>query len=278
MNDNKIFSDAQYRFRSGRSCSIQLLEILDNWTESLDKGVPIDVIYLDFAKAFDRVSHGHLIHKLHKLGIRGIVLNWIRDFLSRRTQCVRIGSTLSSWTDVVSGVPQGSVIGPILFLCFINDLPDIVSGIVKIFADDTKLFSPVTTNEECYNLQSDLDNLSDWSDKWKLTFNAKKCKVLHLGSSNSDFRYSMRDPDGNYSAIEAVTNEKDLGVTFDERLSFNQHITNITNKAQRTLGLVHRSFECLDEEMFLPLYTALIRPTLEYGSWVWLHCIVLHSI
>ena len=224
---------------------------------------------MDFSKAFDRASHDHLIHKLHKLGIRGTALDWIRNFLTNRTQCVRVGSSMSSWTEVVSGVPQGSVVGPILFLCFINDLPNVVTGIVKIFADDTKLFSQVPETEYCEQLQSDLDNLCNWSDEWKLSFNAKKCKVLHIGSKNEHFRYTMKDTDGNYSYIDPVPFEKDLGVTFDENLNFDQHITNITNKAQRVLGLIHRSFEYLDKDMFLPLYKSLIRPTLEYGSCVW---------
>ena len=207
MISNKICADAQYGFMSGRSCVIQLLEIFDEWAHMQDSGVPIDIIYLDFAKAFDCVSHGLLLFKLKKLGIVGQLFNWVKDFLHNRTQCVRVGSSVSSWADVVSGVPQGNVLGPILFLCFINDLPDVVSGIVKTFADDTKLYSQVPNIEESENLLVDLDKLCDWSEKWKLSFNADKCMVMHIGSN------------------ESMTNEKDLGITFDNKLNFDQHIS-----------------------------------------------------
>ena len=269
LSENHLLADEQYGFRPGRSCAVQLLEILEEWTKLLDEGVPIDVIYLDFSKAFDSVSHSHLLYKLHKLGIQGKLLEWLESFLSERQQRVRIGSSLSSWAPVVSGVPQGSVLGPILFLCFINDLPDVVSGIVKIFADDTKIYSHVPNQDLCDKLQTDLDNLCKWSDEWKLSFNVKKCKVLHIGKNNSNCRYSMPDKDGNYIYVEPVQTEKDLGVTFDENLSFEDHISNITSKAQGVLSLIHRSFEYLDKEMFLTLYKSLIRPILEYGSCVW---------
>lgn len=266
---NNLLSDNQYGFRAGRSCSIQLLEILDSWSESHDKGIPVDIIYLDFSKAFDSVDHSRLLFKLNKLGVRGGLLQWIESFLTNRQQCVRVGSAISSSADVVSGVPQGSVLGPVLFLCYINDLPNVVQGIVKIFADDTKIFSEALTEDHCQKLQTDLDNLCDWSREWKLSFNATKCKVLHIGHKNEQFRYTMQDTDGNFVNITSVTSEKDLGVTFDCDLNFNQHITNIVNKAQSCLGLIYRSFECLDREMFLHLYKSLVRPILEYGSSVW---------
>ena len=180
-----------------------------------------------------------------------------------------MGASLSTWSDVVSGVPQGSVLGPILFLCFINDLPEVVSGFVKVFADDTKIYSEVPNTSSCEKLQTDLDNLNVWSRDWKLAFNASKCKVIHIGSANENYRYTMTDNDGNHSYIETVSNEKDLGVTFDNQLSFEDHINIITMKARRTLGIIHRSFEFLDRSMFLTLYKSLVRPVLEYGSSVW---------
>ena len=196
MLQNHLFSDDQYGFRPGRSCVVQLLEILDEWTKLLDNGNPVDIVYLDFSKAFDTVSHERLLFKLHKLGIRGSVLNWIKSFLTDREQCVRVGTNTSSWSEVISGVPQGSVLGPVLFLCFINDQPNVVEGIVKIFADDTKLYACVSKEEKCEALQKDLDNLCNWSEWWKLSFNSKKCKVLHVGNNNPHYRYTMTDSDG----------------------------------------------------------------------------------
>ena len=140
MMSHNLFCDAQHGFVPGRSCMTQLLVTLELWSELLDSGAPIDVIYLDFRKAFDTVPHQRLIRKLKAYGITGKLLNWISDFLSGREQRVVVNGNLSSWASILSGIPQGSVLGPILFVVFINDLPDVVRSSVKIFADDTKLF------------------------------------------------------------------------------------------------------------------------------------------
>lgn len=269
LNQNKLLSNDQYGFRSGRSCAIQLLEILDEWTQLIDEGNPIDVIYLDFSKAFDKVAHDRLSMKLNNLGICGTVHKWIKSFLQHRVQSVRIGSCVSSWSNVVSGVPQGSVLGPVLFLCFINDLPQVVEGIVKIFADDTKIYSAISDPQQCEKLQQDLDNLCNWSTESKLSFNASKCKVMHIGSNNDCARYTMQDIDGNYVKVEPVASEKDLGVIFDSRLTFEEHITEIASKAHRVTGMIWRSFEFMNKDMFLNLYKSIIRPIVEYGSCVW---------
>ncbi|CAG2209440.1 unnamed protein product [Mytilus edulis] len=156
---NNLHTSSQYGFRPGRSCVTQLLEVLDEWSELIDSGFPLDSIFLDFSKAFDTVPHQRLFLKLEKLGIKGCILNWIKSFLSGRKQCVRINNTTSTWSDVVSGVPQGSVLGPVLFLIFINDLPDVVEGIVKVFADDCKVYSKVSSDYERCKLQENLDRL-----------------------------------------------------------------------------------------------------------------------
>lgn len=269
LNDNNLLSEDQYGFRPGRSCTTQLLEVLEHWSALMDSSFPIDVIYLDFSKAFDTVPHERLLHKLYTLGIHGNVLTWIQSFLSGRTQCVRYRDVYSSWSSVLSGVPQGSVLGPVLFLCFINDLPETVSGLVKIFADDSKLFSNVLDEESRSKLQEDLDKLCDWSSKWKLCFNASKCKVLHMGYKNENQRYTMIDKDENYVALTSVQDEKDLGVTFESSLKFEKHITNCVNKAQRTVGLIKRTFDYMDSDMFLVLYKSIVRPILEYSTCVW---------
>ena len=140
MTTNNLFSEAQHGFLKGKSCVTQLLEYLEDITEAMNNGNDVDVIYLDFCKAFDKIPHRRLIKKLEKYGIKGKVLNWIRDFLSERQQRVFIKGSSSTWTDIASGVPQGSVLGTTLFLVYINDLPEATEGLVKIFADDTKVY------------------------------------------------------------------------------------------------------------------------------------------
>jgi len=268
MDSNNLFIEHQHGFRSQRSCVTQLLEVIDDWYEILDAGGCIDTIYLDFQKAFDTVPHCRLKNKLNSYGIRGNVLKWIEEFLNDRVQSVRIGNTLSEKSKVISGIPQGSVLGPILFLIYINDLPDIVKSSVKLFADDTKLYAEVMSSNDSEKIQEDLNSLAKWSDKWQLKFNADKCKSMHIGRGNPKQEYHMNS--GNKEVtIKQTDCEKDLGVTFDERMKFDIHIANIVNKANQRLGLIRRSFEFMDKTMFLQLYKSLIRPTLEYATVIW---------
>lgn len=258
----------QHGFRSKRSCVTQLLEVIDDWYDILDNKGCIDAIYLDFQKAFDTVPHKRLLNKMHSYGIRGNVLSWIESFLSDRTQKVRIFNTISSEANVISGIPQGSVLGPILFLVFINDLPEVVKSSVKLFADDTKIYSAIESSEDCAKIQSDIDSLSAWSDKWLLKFNAAKCKSMHIGRQNQKHEYHMK-VNGQNVKISQVKEEKDIGVTFDENMKFDIHVSNIVNKANQRVGLIRRSFEYMDKEMFLTLYKSLIRPNLEYATVIW---------
>ena len=264
MEINDLFTVHQHGFRSKHSCTTQLLEVLEHWSEILEQGGSIDCIYLDFAKAFDTVPHKRLLRKLSAYGIRGNILGWIESFLTNRQQQVRVGSSSSSWVPVKSGIPQGSVLGPTLFLVFINDLPEVVTNIVKLFADDTKIYRPIADQTDAENLQKDVDNLQEWSDTWLIRFNTAKCKVMHLGKDNPSFQYTMS---GN--PIEDVHQEKDLGVTFDKELKFSDHIALKVKKANQILGMIRYTFSCLDRDIFLPLYKTLIRPHLEYASTIW---------
>jgi hypothetical protein len=264
MMSHKLFCDEQHGFVPGRSCMTQLLVTLELWSEMLDSGAPIDVIYLDFRKAFDTVPHQRLISKLKAYGIKGKLLGWISDFLSGRSQRVVVNGSLSSWASIFSGIPQGSVLGPILFVIFINDLPDVVNSSVKIFADDTKLFRPLSSSEDEVILQQDLDSLMAWSQKWQLGFNRSKCEVLHLGRVNHRLDYQMGD-----SMLNTTSCVKDLGVFIDEDLKFHQHVAMAVNKASRMLGLVRATFTCLDETTVPRLFTTMVRPHLEYGNSIW---------
>ena len=179
MMENQLFCDTQHGFVPGHSCMTQLLVTLELWSEILDVGDPIDVIYLDFRKTFDTVPHKRLLRKLEAYGIKGDTLTWIRNFLSCRRQMVVVNGKLSSWEEILSGIPQGSVLGPILFIIFINDLPDEVMCTANIFADDTKLFHCINSQEYRVLLQDDLNRLVEWSRQWQMSFNASKCKVTY---------------------------------------------------------------------------------------------------
>ena len=179
MMNNNLFCDEQHGFVPGRDCMTQLLLCLEEWTDMLEKREVFDVIYTDFSKAFDSFPHTRLLTNLQGLGIKGDVLFWIKSFLTKRTQCVNVDGIISDWIMVLSGIPQGSVLGPILFVVFINDMPaEVKNNICKLFADDCKLYGRIEVLDDD-RLQRDLENLEKWSKIWQLPFNAKKCKVVH---------------------------------------------------------------------------------------------------
>lgn len=217
---------------------------------------------MDFQKAFDSVPHRRLIHKLSAYGIKGKLLNWVEDFLSQRKQTVVINGTKSEEREVTSGIPQGSVLGPLLFVVYINDLPNGLKTEAKIFADDTKLYCRSDTDSGAEDLQHDLDKLQEWSDKWLLRFHPDKCCILKIGKENQHDYYLGSE---NRVKLKESSKEKDLGVIVDNKLSFKDHVANCTAKANRIVGLIRRSFDYLSERMFVLLFKSMVRPLLAYG-------------
>ena len=263
---NNLFTTKQYGFIGGRSTALQLLRVLDEWTEALDNGSDIDCVYMDYQKAFDTVPHNRLLKKLEAYGIGTELIEWIRNYLSGRKQQVSINGETSKWHDVTSGIPQGSVLGPIMFVSFINDLPDIVDSTVYLFADDTKIFNVISEQKNKDTLQRDLQKLTEWSNTWLLRFHPEKCKHMHIGRRDSDpeYRYELLG-----RTLEKVSEEKDIGVTIDDQLCFNRHISDKVKKANSMFALLRRIFLHLDEKSFIPLYKTLVRTHLDYASSVW---------
>jgi len=267
MTTFKLFSDSQYGFRSLRSCSLQLLEVMEKWTEWLDEGKSFDcLVYYDFRKAFDTVPHARLIKKLESYGIDGKILSWVTSFLQYRKQRVVVNEDMSEWSEVTSGVPQGSVLGPTLFLIY--DIEDMIESTIRLFADDTKLFNLTQTPRDNETIQRDTDRLSQWCDTWLLRFNTDKCSTLHYGNHNPNKTYSLGDgPDK--TNIPNNSQECDLGIIFSTDLKFRQNINKCINKANSMIGLVRRTFQHITTKQFRKLYKTLIRPQLEYGNLIW---------
>ena len=195
------------------------------WSDALSHQIPIDIVYLDYEKAFDKVPHERLVMQLEKFGITSKPLLWIRNFLTNRTQRVSINGTTSESAPVTSGVPQGSVLGPVLFLIYISGVTSLVENFISLFADDSKLFSKILDDSSIDTLQQDIQALSEWSEKMLMKFNVDKCHVLHLGSNNQDHHYYMPNASRlTYPTLQTVEDEKDLGVIVDSRLNFHKHM------------------------------------------------------
>ena len=270
FTSNNLFCNEQHGFRSQRSCETQLLSIMEHWTKIIDDGNDIDVVYLDFQKAFDKVPHKRLLAKLKAYGLQGNILDWISNFLSNRLQRVVVRRTYSEWSKVISGVPQGSVLGPTLFIIYVNDLPDCINSFVGIFADDTKIYRPISCLNDSVVLQQDINSLSKWCDVWLSFLNFSKCKHVSFGSSTSFtgrqyYFYSDRDT----YQISAVESERDLGIIFNNSLQFKSHINEIIHKANNILGIIKRTFRSRDANTIRLLYTTLVRPILDYASTIW---------
>ena len=265
VETNNRFSNSQHGFRNGRSTQTNMIEYLNVTTKWLDEGKNFDVIYCDFAKAFDKVCHRRLLVKLKEAGIGGKVLKWLEDWLRGRKQRVRVEDELSDWIEVLSSVVQGSVLGGILFDLFIDDI-DVAAleALVWKFADDTKAAKVIESEEDGRKVQAIIDSLAAWAEKWGMAFNVKKCKVLHVGRTNPKFRYTL-----NGEELEAVKEEKDLGVYVEDSLKPSRQCAAAAKAANFALGQLQRSFHYRKKAYLVPLYKTFVRPRLEHAVAAW---------
>jgi hypothetical protein len=265
---NKLMTNQQHGFMQNKACVTNQLETMDYITKQISDGNNVDIIYMDFAKAFDTVPHKRLIQKISAYGIKGKTLDWIRDFLSNRKQRVVMGESVSTWCEIFSGVPQGSVLGPLLFLLFINDLPDQVKCECKLYADDSKLMSLANNKDDKSRLQNDINNIIEWTNKWLVKLNKQKCKVMHIGYKNENYSYKISDGSEEY-VLEETTAERDLGVIISSNLKCENQVNAAVAKAQKALGYIKRTFTYFDAEMVKNLYITFVRPHLEFAVPVW---------
>lgn len=265
LESNSFFTPAQHGFRKSYSCETQLISFTHALHRILDCSSYADCIFLDFAKAFDKVCHQLLLHKLNQLSIDYNVLKWIEYFLANRSQFVYANGYNSSLTDVCSGVPQGTVLGPLLFLIYINDLPSLIKSNIYLFADDCVVVREITNINDSSILQSDLNTIATWCNTWLMKLNINKCKIMRVTrATNTQTSYYL-----NNSPLQLVNSYKYLGVHITSNLTWSLHIQNITNNANRMLGYLRRNFSKAPSSLKLLLYKTLIRSKLEYATSVW---------
>ena len=261
-----ILTDHQHGFRKGRSCETQLALTIDDLARSLNSQGQTDMIIMDFSKAFDCVPHQRLLNKIHHYGVRGPLHAWLASFLTRRYQQVILDGSSSQRVKVTSGVPQGTVLGPLLFLLYINDLPENISSTVRLMADDCVMYKQIRSESDCLDLQKDLDILCQWENRWQMKFNSKKCFVMNITDKRNPIQhsYSMQD-----SVLETVDHHTYLGIEISSKLTWNLHVSNISSKANRTLGLLRRHLHSCKPNIKEIAYKSLVRPKLEFCCSIW---------
>ena len=270
LESNGILADCQHGFRRHHGCETQLLTTITDFTNSYDLNIPTDVAVLDFQKAFDVVSHPKLILKLYSAGIHPITVEWIKGWLSNRNLSVTVNGVKSQRRDVSSGVPQGSVLGPLLFLLFINDMPNSIHfSNLRLFADDSLLYKQIVTDSDSSDLQADLDNLAVWADTWQMSFNTGKCEHMRVSRSTHNQDLSVPDYSFDNSKLSHVESIKYLGVFIDNKLSFDRHISEICKKATCTLHMLMRNLKRARKKTRTIAYKTICRPILEYASQSW---------
>ena len=264
---DKVLHNGQHGFRRGLSCETQLCATYHDISRNVDNGHTIHSVIMDFAKAFDKVPHQLLMQKLSEVpDINKEVLHWIHNFLLERKQRVVVKGKASAELPVTSGVPQGSVLGPTMFLVYINDLPKHINCNISLFADDTLIYQVVDNVTDKQNFQTNIASLHAWADTWGMSFNTNKCSVMV-------FNQSQASPDPKYllgnTPLEVVQQSKYLGVLLQSDLRFTNHISEKVSKANRQLGMIKRALYNAPSSAKLLAYTSLCRPVVEYAAPVW---------
>ena len=267
IEGNGLLSQSQHGFRHGRSCMTQLVEHLDAVLGDLELGYNADVMLLDMAKAFDKVSHQKLLEKLNKFGIGGKLLNWIESFLVGRSQSVVVQGVMSTSAEVKSGVPQGTVLAPLLFLLYVDDLASVLKhSSIRLFADDAKVHKTIQTEGDRKLLLEDLGRIDQWAKENSMQLHSNKYQLLqHGGNEELKCPYNL----SNGHIVSSTETVRDLGVTVDTGLNWKDHITEICGKAKQVSGRILRSFESRDKDTMLTLLKSFVRPQLEYVSPIW---------
>jgi hypothetical protein len=263
LERHRILTSLNHGFRSGYSCEAQLLGTLHDFMKAYDAGLQTDVAILDFSKAFDTVQHKKLLSKMDSYGIRGPINNWLNMFLTHRKMKVVVEGEQSEEVTVDSGVPQGTVLGLLLFLCHINDLPDVVKSSVRLFAADCLLYRIIKSAKDHQLLQEDLKSLQAWANDLGMRFNAKICYILSIKNKSQHF-CSL-----NGHILQQVQNNPYLGLQISEDLKWTIHIANVAKKANPTLGFLRRNLKYCPQECKKTAYISLVRSTIEYGGIIW---------
>ena len=265
---HSLLNDNQHGFRQKRSCETQLIITANDFSRCLNKHEQIDAVLLDFSKAFDKVDHKILLSKLSHLGIGESLCQWIRSFLSGRSQTVLVEGSSSKSSPVLSGVPQGTVLGPLLFLAYINDINTHLSEGTKIrlFADDSLLYRTIRSKEDSDILQQDLNTLQAWESANKMEFHPDKCQVLRITKKLNPIQvqYNIHG-----TLLGVVPSAKYLGIHLDSKLSWNVQNTYLCNKANNTLAFIQRNLYGCPQDVKEKCFNVLVRPILEYGCSVW---------
>lgn len=270
FDENNILGTNQFGFRPGRNCELMLSKVHHLISSSLDSSSCnlVDAVFLDFSSAFDRVPHNKLILKLHKLGIRGSILAWIQDFLWMCQQRVVFQGAFSEWTTIYSGVPQGSVLGPILFLAYVSDISSGLSSTMFQFADDHTIIRPITCEGDKDILQNDLNTVFQWSIDNELPLNVSKCAIMHISRCKPN-NALFHDYCLGSTPLNVAENYELLGVLFSSNFSFNNHLEHICKSASRLVGFVSRCTNGMPHDSFLLLYKTLVLPVLLYCGSIW---------
>jgi hypothetical protein len=267
LDKESLISSKQHGFMKGKSTVTNVLTTLNNWKSSRLQNQQTHVCYIDFAKAFDSISHKKLLYKLERYGLCGRLLRWINAFLTGRTQYVAYDGCLSRSSPVISGVPQGTVLGPLLFTVFVNDLPDhVMFSEIALYADDSKVFKAISDNLSFQQFQSDLERIYRWSELWQLPIAALKCSVFVFGPSLNapNPHYTMGNIDLDY--VDCV---KDLGFMISGDNKFSAHCVMVAKKAQRVSSLIFRCFRNRNISFLLKMFNVYVRSIVESGTVVW---------
>ena len=266
IDNHQILAQYQHGFRQQHSTESQLVNTLEEITRSMDNNIQTDVLILDFSKAFDTVAHQRLLKKIEFYGISDNTNAWIKTWLTTRTQKVVVDGDASSTVHVDSGVPQGTVLGPLMFLLYINDIGDKIDSTIKLFADDCLLFRQIKTTDDAAQLQKDLDSLHTWTEEWQMNFNSKKCYTMRIHRKKQP---TIQNYNLGGDILQAVPSQAYLGVEIHEQLSWKPHITSTAAKAGRTLGFLRRNISKCSSNIKQQAYISLVRSQLEYASVIW---------